>query len=544
MGPAGPQLPPPLPIDVGKAAIIRDLGAGPVWIEDFIQWNDLHGERTTQAIINTSGGAAPAPISPSSPLHLVGGPAGARLEMDGLGSAPSLIGRRANGTAAASTQVKAGDALIGLNAHGYGLTGYSGASRASIYLGATEDWTDAAQGSEIYFSTTLNGSAALAVRRWQIGHDGAFLPFGNVNIGSPAALVNAIYAGDVHATTGLSAQNLTLIGGVGMQVFPDPAGTYSRLTMDTLHPSYWTWTVATKTLSWSVDDLPVFALAPGGALINPGAVAVPAKMFANTQLQVVASGVSARIELTAAGASGSLVQRGSNGTTAAPSATKAFDALGSVAFGGYGATKWSDGPGGGQRAWMIANAAADWTDASQGTILTFATTPIGSNAPVGRYQINDAGHFLPLSAGAQDLGRSDLPFRNGYFSGSAKGVFQFGQWGDLITSLGALAGVAANIYMNTVDGLFYYRNTHAAVGGSALVHNSVAYQTTSFLFAGPGAADTQAPLVERARVSMAVGASQTALSVAINATGITMRIVEVGAADSGGVGYRMLRVAN
>jgi endosialidase-like protein len=41
-GPAGPQLPPPTPAQVGMAAMVRDYGAGPVWDESLIRPEDVH----------------------------------------------------------------------------------------------------------------------------------------------------------------------------------------------------------------------------------------------------------------------------------------------------------------------------------------------------------------------------------------------------------------------------------------------------------------------------------------------------------------------
>jgi hypothetical protein len=88
---------------------------------------------------------------------------------------------------------------------------------------------------------------------------------------------------------------------------------------------------------------------------------------------------SAELRLTSyAGASDSgesnIQLRVARGTVAAPTAVLAGDELGGVGVTGYGTTGFGDfGAGFG------AFAAQDWTDAAQGAILAFGTTPLGSN---------------------------------------------------------------------------------------------------------------------------------------------------------------------
>jgi hypothetical protein len=56
-------------------------------------------------------------------------------------------------------------------AFGYGATGYSSGSRATIQLFADQNWTDTAQGAGITFSTTLNGGTT-ALERLRMANDG------------------------------------------------------------------------------------------------------------------------------------------------------------------------------------------------------------------------------------------------------------------------------------------------------------------------------------------------------------------------------------
>jgi len=69
--------------------------------------------------------------------------------------------RRATGTPSSPAAVALGNVLMQYAAKGYGATGW-GNNTVSIHALATEAWTDTAQGSEINFLTTPNGSASNA----------------------------------------------------------------------------------------------------------------------------------------------------------------------------------------------------------------------------------------------------------------------------------------------------------------------------------------------------------------------------------------------
>jgi hypothetical protein len=83
-----------------------------------------------------------------------------RLMFDayGTGSVPIIEGRSARGTLAAPTSLQAGDLLFGLRMTGWGGTAYGTNNRASMYWSTTENWTAAAQGSQMVFNTTVTGS--------------------------------------------------------------------------------------------------------------------------------------------------------------------------------------------------------------------------------------------------------------------------------------------------------------------------------------------------------------------------------------------------
>lgn len=69
-----------------------------------------------------------------------------------------------------------------------------------------------------------------------------------------------------------------------------------------------------------------------------------------------------------------VVYRAARGTMTSPSAVQADDILGGLAVRGYGTTRFSGG-----RGQVMFKAAENWTDAANGTYLSFATEPLGSS---------------------------------------------------------------------------------------------------------------------------------------------------------------------
>jgi len=102
---------------------------------------------------------------------------------------------RARGTGASPSAAQAGDALLWCGARGYGQTGWSNGSKASMGFIAAENWTDAAQGTYMSFYTTPTGSAT-RYERMRIS------PSGNVGIGStnPSNRLTIASNGDTFVT--------------------------------------------------------------------------------------------------------------------------------------------------------------------------------------------------------------------------------------------------------------------------------------------------------------------------------------------------------
>lgn len=78
----------------------------------------------------------------------------------GSAGVPSIVARRARDTQASPSAIKADDYMLFFSARGYGATGFSAGSKATVALKAAEDWTDAAQGAYIAFETTTIGGTS------------------------------------------------------------------------------------------------------------------------------------------------------------------------------------------------------------------------------------------------------------------------------------------------------------------------------------------------------------------------------------------------
>lgn len=133
---------------------------------------------------------------PSPPTGTVGHFAGAdgataRISVDAWGSvvSPNMTFRRARGTSAAPVAVQSGDQILNVASFGYGTTGYSGGTRAGFIALATENWSDAANGTQFSISTTPNGTAGPASTGLLLDQDGS-IKF--ARIGTTASAANAV----------------------------------------------------------------------------------------------------------------------------------------------------------------------------------------------------------------------------------------------------------------------------------------------------------------------------------------------------------------
>jgi len=85
---------------------------------------------------------------------------------------PSFSGRQAYGTKAEPTATIANKTIFRMGGAGYGTTGFPGTNNAQIDFKTSENWTDAAQGTYISFSTTPTGTITTSeiVRMTDVGN--------------------------------------------------------------------------------------------------------------------------------------------------------------------------------------------------------------------------------------------------------------------------------------------------------------------------------------------------------------------------------------
>ncbi|HEX8148077.1 MAG TPA: hypothetical protein VF591_12925, partial [Pyrinomonadaceae bacterium] len=149
---------------------------------------------TSKMVISNNAATPPAPQD-GNILHLVNSDnVKTRVTIDGFGTnaAPSVTFRYGRGTAAAPTATQAGDPIGIVYGTGYGTTGFLTAPKPAMWFVATENWTDTAAGSAIFFNTVKNGTAA-TVERMRLTGDG------NLGIATTAPLA------PLHVSTGTAS---------------------------------------------------------------------------------------------------------------------------------------------------------------------------------------------------------------------------------------------------------------------------------------------------------------------------------------------------
>lgn len=109
---------------------------------------------------------------------------------------------RARGTAASPSGVVSGDRLASLRGFGYTSAGAFGTTSAAIDLEAAETFSGTAQGGQIIFRTTANGTATVATERVRIDNAG------NVGIGTTTPNFSGF------GTTNLTVAGASLLQGV------------------------------------------------------------------------------------------------------------------------------------------------------------------------------------------------------------------------------------------------------------------------------------------------------------------------------------------
>jgi hypothetical protein len=134
-----------------------------------------------------------------------------------FGAGAVFRGSHAAGTPSSPTATQNGTGLVSLGGRGYGATGYASASRGSIVVTSTENWTDTSQGTRLLFLTTPNGSTTTS-SVWTIENDGNFTPFtsGAVGIGTAALPVKSLALVNCTSAASPSVCGASTVGAVAM----------------------------------------------------------------------------------------------------------------------------------------------------------------------------------------------------------------------------------------------------------------------------------------------------------------------------------------
>ena len=208
----------PAQIQWGNTSVAGDLELGPRGnVASSIEFFTSPDAGTTGLVermrVNANGDVGIGTTSPLVLLHVSGSSGTPSGIIQGMaGSYGELTLRRADGTVGVPSAVQLNENLGVLNFSGYKATGW-GADRAAITGVATENWTDAANGTELRFHTTLNGAVS-ASQKMVIANNG------NVGIGTgtPAEKLDVYGAIDINGVTGIKypAQDSTANGTIAI----------------------------------------------------------------------------------------------------------------------------------------------------------------------------------------------------------------------------------------------------------------------------------------------------------------------------------------
>ncbi|MBK7183936.1 MAG: hypothetical protein IPH89_14010 [Bacteroidetes bacterium] len=320
--------------------------------------------------------------SPSADLHVANNTNSIIFNQVAAGTSnvqSGIIMARSRGTITAPTVVFGGDSFGEFGFMGYDGTGFNAPS-AGIRAQATENFTAAALGTAMYFSTTANGTNS-GQERMIIDQNG------NVGINqlSPSTLLHITGTSPAFrledGTQGLgkvltsdangNATWQAAAGVTGTGVATRVAFWNTASSLSSNSNLYWENTNSRLGIGTST---PLYRLTVSGD--------------GTTNLSSI-MGVEAYG--TGAGSNNlAIVLRRAGGTQAAPTATSNNESLGTVGFQGH--------TGGGFSAnlssFMGAQATESWTAAANGSALNFHTTPNGSTANVKRLGIASDGNII------------------------------------------------------------------------------------------------------------------------------------------------------
>lgn len=177
--------------------------------------------------INPSANSAStsAPVS-STGLHISGADGSPNIiGIDSYGGVPTIINRRADGTAVSKTGLVANDVIGTYTGSGWTSAGAYSLAAASIRMIATETWSGTANGSQIDFRTTPNGTTTITT-------DVSVFNSGGVGVGTAtdpgAGKLGVLTAFNVGSNQVVGAR---ITGYAAMTGSPDKATSYATSTV-------------------------------------------------------------------------------------------------------------------------------------------------------------------------------------------------------------------------------------------------------------------------------------------------------------------------
>lgn len=147
-----------------------------------------------------------------------GGDATNLLIIDQYGTSPTsaMVGRTANGTRASPTASQSGDTLLAFGGRGYGASGFATTNKALLLFSAAQNWTDTAQGTQISFGVTANGTTTRATAMLIQNSGGVTVGPSGIDAGNKNLLVDGFIntGGYSRVTTDFSVTSSTALTNV------------------------------------------------------------------------------------------------------------------------------------------------------------------------------------------------------------------------------------------------------------------------------------------------------------------------------------------
>jgi hypothetical protein len=175
--------------------------------------------------VSSTGDVGIGTSSPASPLHIQKNDDVIIEYNMASTSMPAVVARKSRGTSGNPTAVLASDGLGAVLFTGYNGSNYNYGGRSMIWAEATQNYTPSAQGSNIVFTTTANGSVSF-LTRGVVGNDGAIALGGSITNRTTFAGANMVISsggnvgiGNISPQTSLDVNGVVRVAKYAAQPF-------------------------------------------------------------------------------------------------------------------------------------------------------------------------------------------------------------------------------------------------------------------------------------------------------------------------------------